>query len=61
MSSLRVMPGCYITGQAAGMAAAMAAAKDHAHADIRKVPVAELQQNLIGFGGYVPNAQKASR
>ena len=51
--SLRVMPGCFITGQAAGVAAAMAAAggiSPHA------VDVQDLQRRLKAFGGYLPNA-----
>ena len=52
-ASIRVMPGCYITGQAAGMAAALAC--DHGE-DSRKVPVADLQQSLKRLGGYLPSA-----
>jgi hypothetical protein len=51
--SLRVMPGCYLTGQAAGMAAAIAAQRDCA---VGAVPVNELQAKLIDFGAYLPNA-----
>ena len=50
--SLRVMPGCYITGQAAGVAAAMAAAEA---CDARKVEVAQLQQRLAALGAHLPN------
>lgn len=51
--SLRVMPGCFITGQAAGMAAALAAETGlSAHA----VEVADLQRRLKAFGAYLPNA-----
>lgn len=42
-ASLRVMPGCYITGQAAGVAAAMAAASA---GDVRAVDVNELHRRL---------------
>jgi hypothetical protein len=52
-SSIRVMPGCYITGQAAGMAAAMAAKKG---TDVRGIDVVELQKRLKKMGGYLPNA-----
>ncbi|HUS47787.1 MAG TPA: FAD-dependent oxidoreductase [Phycisphaerae bacterium] len=52
-ASIRVMPGCYITGQAAGVAAALAAGRD---CDSRKVPVGELQKRLKAMGGYLPNA-----
>ncbi|MBN2451311.1 MAG: FAD-dependent oxidoreductase [Lentisphaeria bacterium] len=52
--SIRVMPGCYITGQAAGMAAAIAVERD---ADTRNVPVRELQQRLKSMGAFLPNAE----
>jgi len=51
--SIRVMPGCYITGQAAGVAAAIAIEKG---TDTRGVPVAELQQRLKALGAFLPNA-----
>lgn len=51
-SSIRVMPGCYITGQAAGVAAAIAAEKN---TDIRGFEVKELQQRLKDMGAYLPN------
>jgi ribulose 1,5-bisphosphate synthetase/thiazole synthase len=51
--SIRVMPGCYITGQAAGMAAALAV--EHG-TTTRGVPINELQQRLINMGAYLPNA-----
>jgi hypothetical protein len=51
--SLRVMPGCFITGQAAGVAAAMAAAKQ---ASVHRVDVSELKRRLKALGGYLPNA-----
>jgi hypothetical protein len=51
-SSIRVMPGCFITGQAAGMAAAMAVEKG---ADTRDVSVKELQQRLKKMGAFLPN------
>jgi hypothetical protein len=53
--SIRVMPGCYITGQAAGLAAAMAAAGD-GEGDVRAVAVAELQRRLSAAGACLPNA-----
>ncbi len=52
-SSIRVMPGCFITGQAIGVAAAMAAQKG---CDTRAVPVPELQQRLKALGAYLPNS-----
>ena len=51
--SIRVMPGCYITGQAAGVAAALAAEKN---TSTHRVDVAELQRKLKLLGGYLPNA-----
>lgn len=51
--SLRVMPGCFITGQAAGVAAAMAAQQGRAP---RRIDVKDLQQRLKALGGYLPNA-----
>ncbi len=51
--SVRVMPGCFITGQAAGTAAAMAAAGS---GDTRAVDVATLQGRLLKAGAYLPNA-----
>ncbi len=51
-SSVRVMPGCYITGQACGAAAALAAKAD---TDIRGIDVRELQGNLVKMGAYLPN------
>lgn len=53
--SIRVMPGCYITGQAAGMAASLAI--EH-NTDTRRVAVPELQARLIKMGAHLPNAGK---
>ncbi len=47
-SSIRVMPGCFITGQAAGMAAAMAQG-----GDVRSFPVCELKDRLRKIGAYI--------
>ena len=52
-SSIRTMPGCFITGQAAGMAAAMAVKEG---VDVRGVDVKKLQKGLKKMGGYLPNA-----
>lgn len=49
-SSLRLQPGCFITGQAAGCAAALAARRDGA---VRGVPVPELQGLLRRQGAYL--------
>ena len=51
--SVRVMPGCYITGQAAGAAAALAI--EH-QADTRAVSVPELQGELKKMGAFLPNS-----
>ena len=50
-ASIRVMPGCYITGEAAGTAAALACV----HGDVRKVPVGVLLDTLKKAGAYLPN------
>ena len=50
-ASIRVMPGCYITGQAAGTAASMAVSK--ADGDVRRVNVKELQKALACDGAYL--------
>lgn len=49
LASLRVMPGCFITGQAAGAAAAIC---DGA---VRDTDYGKLKQKLIGLGAYLPN------
>jgi hypothetical protein len=54
LGSLRVMPGCYITGQVAGMAAALAV---EAHTTPRGVDIAVLQRRLLKVGGDLPNAK----
>lgn len=54
-SSVRVMPGCYITGQAAGMAAAMCVKGGHGPRD---VDVKALQRALVGIGGFLPNCER---
>ncbi len=51
--SIRVMPGCYITGQAAGVAAAMAIEQ---HGTTREIDVKALQSRLKAIGAYLPNA-----
>ena len=52
-ASVRVMPGCFITGQAAGVAASLACETE----DIRKISVKILQEKLVKLGAYVPNNQ----
>ncbi len=51
-SSIRVMPGCFITGQAIGAAAAICVQQT---CDTRSFPVAELQRRLKEQGAYLPN------
>lgn len=51
-SSIRVMPGCFITGQAIGVAAAICSQKN---CDTRGVPIADLQRRLKELGAYLPN------
>ncbi|MFH1008836.1 MAG: FAD-dependent oxidoreductase [Candidatus Latescibacterota bacterium] len=53
-ASLRVMPGCYITGQAAGVAAAMAL---QVGIDTRAIDLGALQAKLCAMGAFLPNAQ----
>jgi hypothetical protein len=52
--SIRVMPGCYITGQAAGIAAALACKNSN---NIRAFPVSQLQGKLKRIGAYLPHTQ----
>ncbi len=47
--SVRVMPNCFTTGEAAGTAGAMAAMGE---GDVKKVDVGELRQKLRGYGAY---------
>jgi hypothetical protein len=49
-SSIRVIPGCYITGQAAGVGAAVAASSGTA---ARDADTGEIQRNLIALGAYL--------
>ena len=48
--SVRVMPVCLVTGEAAGTAAAFAVGKD---GDVRGVDVKALQDRLESFGAYL--------
>ena len=52
-ASIRVMPGCFITGQAAGVAAAIASETD---GKVRNVNLSKLFKGLIDLGAYLPNA-----
>ena len=52
LGSVRVMPGCFITGQAAGAAAAICALDD---VDTREMNVKKLQKALKEMGAFLPN------
>lgn len=54
MGSVRVMPACYITGQAAGTAAAMSALSG---TGLRELDIHTLQDKLVKAGAYLPNFQ----
>jgi hypothetical protein len=54
--SVRVMPVCLATGEAAGLAAALAAG---AGGDARAVDAAELRRRLKAHGAYLPEAAEA--
>jgi hypothetical protein len=47
------MPGCFITGQAAGAAAALAVSLG---TDPRGIPIADLHARLKALGAWLPNA-----
>ena len=49
-SSVRIMPACYLTGQAAGVAASLAK-----EGDLRAISIKELQKGLLELGAYLPN------
>ncbi len=53
--SIRVMPGCFITGQAAGAAAALCARDGRA---TRALAATELQRALLRLGAYLPNGSR---
>lgn len=54
-ASIRVMPGCYITGQAAGVAAALVV---KTQTDTRGISVPELQHRLKAMGAFLPNLRR---
>ena len=49
--SIRVMPGCFITGQAAGSAAALALRNGN---DVRAIPIDALRRRLKDLGAFLP-------
>jgi hypothetical protein len=56
-SSVRVMPGCYITGQACGVSAAIARGDG---ALPRQVATARLRRALKDMGGFLPDVPAAA-
>jgi hypothetical protein len=52
-SAVRVMPTCYATGQAAGVAAALALAED-GPPSFRRVLPEPLRERLRALGAYLP-------
>ena len=52
-SSIRVMPGCYITGQAAGIGAAVVC--DARGTNVHEADVHEIQKRLSAMGAFLPN------
>ncbi len=54
-ASIRTMPGCYIMGQALGMAAGLAAQQPDG--DVRSIDVKTLQKKLKAMGGFLPNCK----
>ncbi len=50
--SVRVMPGCFITGQAAGVAAALAVGQG---SDTRAIRLGDLHDRLRTLGAFLPN------
>ena len=52
-SSIRVMPGCYITGQAAGIGAAVVC--DARGTNVHEADVHEVQKRLSAMGAFLPN------
>jgi len=51
-ASIRVMPGCYITGQATGVAAALAVKNE---CSVREINIPDFQTKLKDMGAYLPN------
>lgn len=53
-ASVRVMPGCFITGQAAGVAASLSCGTEN----VRSVDVQAVQRALLALGAYLPNCSQ---
>lgn len=56
--SIRVMPTCLVTGEAAGLAAALAA--QQSEVDVHAVNVAQLRTCLLHAGAYLPDFDTAT-
>jgi len=56
-SSIRVMPACFIMGQATGIGAALAIKNNQNHCETRGVDIKELRRELLNFGAYLPNVR----
>jgi hypothetical protein len=52
-SSIRVMPACFIMGQATGLGAALAI--KNGAGETRAIDIYELQQAIRGIGGFLPD------
>lgn len=52
-ASVRVMPCCFVTGQAAGAAAALSCESE----DVRNISVEKLQKILINLGAYIQSCR----
>ena len=52
-ASVRVMPCCFVTGQAAGAAAALSCESE----DVRNISVEKLQKILINLGAYIQSCK----
>ncbi len=57
-SAIRVMPACFTTGQAAGVAAGVCL---RSGAPAKDAPSADVIQGLLAIGAYLPNANHAGR
>ena len=56
-ASVRVIPCCYITGQAAGIAAALSVRAD---GDVRSVKYADLARQIVSLGGWLRTKEEES-
>ena len=56
-ASLRVMPGCFITGQAAGTAAGIVCQNS---CSVHQIQTSDLQRRLKDLGAFLPNFKQNS-